>query len=880
MSRYFYSAIALIALTVSSCHQNEGIIEPPKNDDNMIIGANVPETSLVQGQLIVKVNEDLASELEASMNESGSVVVTKATSLKSGIGLIGITKMERLFPHAGKFEKRTRAEGLHRWYVMYYDESHTATKAAHDISEIKGIDIIECVPEIHIVGSPTITEIIEPMSTSAPSAALPFNDPLLSSQWHYYNDGSVSGGQSGCDINVYPIWNNYTTGDDDIIVGVVDGGIDYKHEDLADNMWHNPGKNEDFRYGYNFCDNTYKITPHDHGTHVAGTIAAVNNNGKGVSGIAGGNSRKGKKGVKLMSCQIFQSSGEGNGSGPAAIKWSADNGAIISQNSWGYTDLTSTPESLKAAVDYFIKYAGYDEDNKQVGPMAGGIVIFAAGNEDRSYSSTSYDKILAVSSVGADYKKAYYSCYGEWCDVAAPGGDVKKGNQVISTLPDNKYGKMQGTSMACPHVSGVAALIIAQYGGTGFTQKALWDKIVKSTKNISAYNRNYYMGSGLVDTYRSIAGTGGSAPETVKNFIVTSSSNNIDFKLTIPKDQDDKKPNTIIIYFSTEQISSTDDLMFGSFYVGDLNAGSELTGRISGLEFNTKYYLTAVACDLAGNKSEKSSIAEAETGGNNAPIITPPLQTKIDLKPHERIDLDFNFSDPDGHHTYIELIKGSEAEILDTLIMDTPSLDIIAANAPSGTYESKVIVTDVYGMSTSMDIEYTILENHVPEVVQQIPDQSFTARNESIQLNASEYFTDDDGEILSYTITNSNEDVANINYSNGILYITALKFGLADVSITVTDIRNATAEQSFRILVRDNKEPFDIYPNPVTDYLHVRSGESMKAQITILNSTGKKMHDNEYEVSGFDPAEIDMTSYPPGIYVVKINEYKQNIVKL
>ncbi len=884
MNKSLYSAVALIALAVSACSQPENNIEQPKGNDSRIWAADIPETSLVQGQLIVKVNDDLAGELEASMNDDGSIVVTKASSLESCVSLLGVTKMERLFPHAGKFEARTRAEGLHRWYKLYYDESHASTKAAHDVSVIEGIEIIECVPEIHIVGSPVVTEMIEPMSVASPSAALPFNDPLLSTQWHYYNDGSASGSQSGCDINVFPIWENYTTGDDDVIVGVVDGGIDYKHEDLADNMWHNPGKNEDFRYGYNFCDNTFKITAHDHGTHVAGTIAAVNNNGKGVSGIAGGNTKKGKKGVKLMSCQIFQNGGSGSGSGATAIKWSADNGAVISQNSWGYTDLTTTPESLKAAVDYFIKYAGLDENGKQVGPMAGGIVIFAAGNEDRDVSSTSYESILSVSSVGADYKRAYYSCYGNWCDVAAPGGDVKKGNQVVSTLPGDKYGKMQGTSMACPHVSGVAALILSQYGGQGFTPKALWDRIVNNARDISAYNRNYYMGTGLVDAYRSIAGTGGVAPETVKSFTVTSSSNNIDFKLTVPRDEDDKKPNTILIYFDTKPISSTDDLMFASFYVGDLTAGSEMTGRISGLEFNTKYYLTAVACDLAGNKSGKSAVVETDTGGNNAPVITPPLQTKVSLKPHERLDLDFSFSDPDDHHTFIELIKGSEAEILDTLVMTSPSLDIIAANAPTGTYESKIVVTDVYGLSSSMSIEYTILENHVPEVVAQIPDQFFGARNESAQLKAADFFRDEDGEVLSYTITNSDEDVANINYSNGILYITAMKFGSAEVNVKVTDIRKATAEQTFRILVRDDKEPFDIYPNPVTDFLYVRSGKTVNAQIDVVSSTGQEVYSAEQEVSGFAPAKIDMTSCPPGAYVINLTfdgqQYKQNIVKI
>ncbi len=871
MKHNLYSLSAFIIILVSACAVPEESLEHAENAGAVILGSGLPESSLVQDQLIVKVSEELAEKLETSPSESG-------------ISMPGITGMSRLFPHAGRFEARTRAEGLHRWYKVMYDGSGAITKAAGGISMIEGIEIVEYVPEIRIVGSPAVTEYIEPKAAAAPSASLPFNDPLLKDQWHYYNDGSVSGGQSGCDINVFPIWNSYTTGDSDVIVGVVDGGIDYKHEDLADNMWHNPGKNEDFRYGFNFCEGTFKITPHDHGTHVAGTIAAVNNNAKGVSGIAGGNSGKGKPGVKLMSCQIFQNENNKQGSGAEAIKWSADNGAVISQNSWGYTELTSTPESLKAAVDYFIKYAGFDENGKQEGPMAGGIVIFAAGNEDRDVSSTSYDRILCVSSVGADYRRAYYSCYGDWCDVAAPGGDVKKGNQVISTLPGNKYGKMQGTSMACPHVSGVAALIVSQYGGQGFTCKALWDRIVKNTRNISAYNRNYYLGAGLVDAYRSIAGSGGKAPDAVKSFEVTASSNNIDFTLTVPKDSDDGKPNSILIYFDTKAITAVDELMFASFYVGDLNPGETMTGRISGLEFNSKYYLKAVACDLAGNKSAASKSVEATTGGNNAPVITKIDQDGISLKPHERASLEFLFSDPDSHHTFIELKKGSEAEVLDTLAMDKPSLDIIAANAPAGRYTSEIIVTDVYGLNANMRYEYIILENHIPEAIGMIADQSFSMNDEGVQLKESDYFRDEDGEQLSYTITNTDEDVANVSYSRGIFYITPLKSGNAEVKIKASDIRKAEAEHSFRILVRNSDEPVDIYPNPVERFLYVRSGEEVEANISIVNFSGREVYSSREKISGFVPAEIDMGSCPPGVYVITVGlpdqEYRKNIVKL
>ena len=183
----------------------------------------------------------------------------------------------------------------------------------------------------------------------------------------------------------------------------------------------------------------------NHGTHVAGTIAAVNNNGLGVCGIAGGDNINDIAGVRIMSCQIFED--DRQASGASAIKWSCDNGAIISQNSWGYDDIDYLPASDKAAIDYFIKYAGLDENGNQVAPMQGGIVIFAAGNENKNFSSpSSYSEVIAVTSISGGFERAYYSNFGDWTDIIAPGGDYKKGNamQVYSTLINNQYGYMQG----------------------------------------------------------------------------------------------------------------------------------------------------------------------------------------------------------------------------------------------------------------------------------------------------------------------------------------------------------------------------------------------------------------------------------------------------
>jgi len=663
----------------------------------------------------------------------------------------------------------------------------------------------------------------------------------------------------------------------------VDGGIDYNHEDLADNMWENPEKNAPNNHGYNFCNKTYGISAAAHGTHVAGTIAAVNNNGTGVCGIAGGNAATGQPGVKLMSCQIFSDIGEGSGAGADAIKWGADHGAVISQNSWGFTDpsITEAPGSVKAAVDYFSKYAGIDEKGNQTGPMAGGLVIFAAGNDNLPTSTVAYDKSVMVTSVGADYKKAYYSCWGEWAHIAAPGGDAKKGNQVLSTLPGNKYGIMQGTSMACPHVSGVAALIVS---GPGFTAQALRERLLSHTTDISAYNRTYYMGSGLVNAYMAIAGSGGKAPDNVTDLSVTAQSNNLNISVTIPGDEDDWKPNTIIVYYDTKNITNLSEAMFSSFYVGELEPGETLEGRVTGLEFNTDYYVTAVACDLAGNKSSGFTVKSSRTGGNSDPVITVQGPVSFTLKPHEKAGVPFTVVDPDGHFILFDLTKGSEAETLDTLDKSKPKIDIVAANAPTGKYTSLLTVSDIYGGQATLSVQYEVLENHKPEVVDSMDDLIFNARSEKRELAEVLYFKDDDGEQLDYTIVNSDENVANVNYSKGVFYVTSLNYGIATVTITASDVREETVSQSFRILVRNSSEDVEMYPNPVKDYLYVRTSEVSTAAVKVVNSLGSTVLDEEIQVSPFDPAKVDFRSFSAGAYSVIVNfegnTYKKTIVKI
>lgn len=884
MKKQILFVILSAALVAGGCKavDEASLTEPAQTAAAKTLNGFVPDSGLLP-YVSIKVNEDFAAELEKATDDDGYVTIANVKSVPGE----GILSMRRLFRNGGKFEERMRRYGLHLWYKVEYDEDCSITKAGSGL-DIPGVEIIEYNPRIHIVGDPVVTSVVEPSSvtpTATTTASAPFDDPMLEKQWHYYNDGSAPSSLSGCDINVYPVWKSYKTGNANIVVGVVDMGVDFNHEDLADNMWLNPEKQGNNRYGYNFAVGAYTINPGDHGTHVAGTIAAVNNNGKGVCGIAGGNARKKESGVKIMSCQIFD--GQKQGSGAEAIVWSCNNGAIISQNSWGSTVPGTTSAALKSAVDYFTDNAGFDEKGNQVGPMAGGLVVFAAGNDDsiEPYGSD-YNRMYIVASVGADYKRAYYSNYGDWVHISAPGGDARKGNQITSTLPDNKYGLMQGTSMACPHVSGVAALILANRMAKGFKNSDLRNLMNKSAVSLTPFNRGISMGIGLVNAYGSIAGSGGKAPERPSGLTVSAKSNNVSCSVVIPRDEDDGTPNAICVYYNTSDFTKTDGIPYAMFYVGDdAKVGQTLSGMLTGLQFDTEYFMAAQAVDLAGNRSGISSRVKVTTGPNSTPVLTCLSPENVVIKPHERATMEFKVTEPDGHFCRIELKPGSTATQIDTLDREYPKVYIVGVKAPSGSYKDTLVVTDIYGLSTQKIVDYTILENHKPYIGKKLEDVTFASKTDpNLVLDATDYFKDDDGEELSYAITLSNTTVCNMTYAAGKFHITPMNFGSAEIDVVATDVRGEKVEQSLRVLIRDGSRAADFYPNPVSDVLNVRTGVKGEWGLKLVSPTGAVFYENTLTIGPFDPVQIDMSEASPGLYTAILSgngkQEKFNVVKI
>lgn len=542
------------------------------------------------------------------------------------------TNMYRLFPFDVRYENKLRKHGLHLWYVIEIDESIDPKTAVAQFKQLKEVAIAEVDREKTL--SPYSVKPYAP--TARTLEAMPFNDPLLKDQWHYNNTGQT--GYADADINLFEAWTK-TTGATNVIVSVHDEGADVSHEDLKANIWTNTlelngqaGVDDDGNgyiddiNGYNFDKRKGAIDAQYHGTHVAGTIAAVNNNGKGVSGVAGGNGSG--NGVKIMSLQVM-----GGGSIEKSYVYAANNGAVISQNSWGYSNPGGYEQSVLDAIAYFVEEAG----DYQGSPMKGGLVIFAAGNSnyDGEWYPGYYEKTLSVAALGPEWKKASYSNFGAWVEVSAPGGDTEYGNKngVLSTIPNNQYAYLQGTSMACPHVSGVAALALANRNKQ-LTNTELWNKLITGVVSIDEHNEDYLgkLGSGAIDAALVIQNDLGIAPLAISNLAITGVAQEFaTLTWTVPTDEDDGKPTAFNLYYNTQAITNGNLLSATKITIKNTAAaGTPFTYEVANLLGLTSYHFVVTSVDRWGNEAVLSNAATATTNAGPAIAVDANSQS-IDL---------------------------------------------------------------------------------------------------------------------------------------------------------------------------------------------------------------------------------------------------------
>ena len=729
---------------------------------------------------------------------------------------LGATEVRRVFHEGGRFAERRRKFGLHLWYDVKFDDTLPVSRAQAELGSLSAVAHVQPVYTIRMFDAgntlPEEAVYVPAQRRAERAGAGPFDDPGLPKQWHYNNDGSGTKWVEGSDINLFEAWE-VTAGDPSVIVAVTDHGVEYDHPDLAGNMWVNeaelngtPGVDDDNNgyvddiYGWNVILDSGTINPGTHGTHVAGTVAAVNNNGIGVCGVAGGTGNG--DGARIMSLAIFDSTSANAGSYPDAYAYAADNGAVISQNSWGYTSGVAMPQDVSDALDYFIANAGVDENGNQTGPMKGGLLVFAAGNEGTPSARmpAADPRTLCVTAMCSDYTRPNYANYSDDVDIFAPGGadgndrNYSDADRVYSTDLDGGYSYKWGTSMACPHVSGIAALVIAHYGvgHPGFTVEECREILLRSYRSVSEYVEPKYdgkLGVGLADAGMIFLEDAGTAPGTVSAPAARAMGRELELAWTVPADGNGLPVAEFRLTYTGRGIGKTEGKApdtSGEVVLRNYTAVAETATYIWTGQYNTEYRFEVSGIDRFGHESEKVSFSHSTGDYENG-----KPRTQQDFAPVE--------------------------------------------------FEN---VGEAYALS----------------------------------FDLSEYFTEPnfgDGDMLSYSLINRNEDIVDAAVQEGRLVLLPVGKGTGRVTVTATDLDGEGVQSVLTVTVLNGPEPaapaegLRLSPNPAGDELGIAAGvRDAEVEVTVYDAAARRVIVGTVALDSRGYGTLNVSALAPGTYTL------------
>ena len=529
------------------------------------------------------------------------------------------------------------------------------------------------------------------------------NDPESSKLWGLNNQGQVINGVAGtpdADIDL-PEALAHATVQTQVVVGIVDTGIDYNHPDLRDNMWKNPGeiagnnRDDDGNgfiddvYGFNFVNNTGNPMDDDeHGTHVAGTIAASLNNSQGVAGIASG-------AAKLMAIKFL----DANGSGTYANAIRALNYATmmssrgvnlkVLNNSWGgygtVPALEDAVNATNAAGMLFVASAG-NESNDNDGEFKAIPASYAASNIISVAATNNLDELASFSNYGATT-----------VDLAAPGVGI------LSTTPGNRYQSFNGTSMAAPHVAGALALAWACHPDKTSTE--IQDALFGSVDALDSLDGSVATGGRLNvnNLLTALEDPILLAPLAPANLVVTDAGT--DFIVLEWTDSSDNEES-----FSIE-ISADGGETWDLIGILELDT---TTARIAGLESGSTYQFKVYASNSVGD-SDSSNIAEAATLPLPE-VPAGPSDLTVDGIGSQFVDLSW-FDESDNEDSFlIEISRNGGNTWESVMSLDADSTEARVGGLASATsYQFRVVAQNQVGRSEASNIVNARTTGGIPQ---------------------------------------------------------------------------------------------------------------------------------------------------------------------
>jgi len=514
--------------------------------------------------------------------------------------IVGATNIRQFQPHAhsNANAQSPAANRMNQWCIVELPTGTDLQQASEQLSADPLVEYVEYNFTVELVSSP--------------------NDPLYPDMWNLENNGQ-SGGKPGADIGAHQAWD-VNTGSPDVVVAVIDTGIDYNHPDLNPNIWINSGEIPgngvdddgngyvDDVHGYDFINKDGDpMDDHGHGTHVTGTIAAKGNNTLGVVGVAWQS--------RVMALKFLDARGRGSiADAIDAIQYATKMGARLSNNSWsGGARSVALIDAITAA----------DE--------AGVLFVAAAGNNRRNSdlfseypSSYNLGNIISVAATDHNDNRAIFSNYGlKSVDLGAPGEKILSTMTARGTLccpGSDGYGELRGTSMATPHVSGAAALLFSAFPNMNHRQ--VKNRILETVDPVAALQGITVTG-GRLNIANALDGGGGTPPDAIDDLAVDNIGSQF-VRLTwtsIELGNIPSMPNYYDIRYSTTPINAGN--FNNAVKVNDQLVtsppGTVEAYSITGLEEETHYYFAIKIVNSAGDLNGLSNVVSATTNTTALP---------------------------------------------------------------------------------------------------------------------------------------------------------------------------------------------------------------------------------------------------------------------
>ncbi len=436
------------------------------------------------------------------------------------------------------------------------------------------------------------------------------NDPRFPELYGLQNTGQT-GGTPGADISAVEAWSTFT-GSSDVIVGVIDTGVDYNHPDLAANMWINAGEIAgngidddgngwvDDVVGYDYINgDSNPMDDNGHGTHCSGTIGGVGNNGVGVAGV--------NWDVSIMALKFLSAAGSGyTDDAIACVQYAVQMGADVLSNSWGGGGYSAALEdAIRDAYDHgivFVAAAGNNGSNTDASP----------------YYPMGYDvpNVVAVAATDHNDQLASFSNYGVvTVDLAAPGVDI------LSSTPGNTYSVYSGTSMATPHVAGAFAMLKGRFPNLG-VEDAI--NILFNSVDVLPQLQTRCLTGGRLNLHMAISDPDTIAPGAIADLAAGAQGSSW-ADLTWTATGDDGDAGTAAAYemrYSSTMVPWDQALPVDGEPAPQPAGGTESL-RLSGLDFSSTYYVAVRALDDYGNAGPVSNLATVETLGPPTIAVSP-----------------------------------------------------------------------------------------------------------------------------------------------------------------------------------------------------------------------------------------------------------------